>query len=33
MKNKINKINIIDLENYINLELEIQEKIFKKNVI
>jgi hypothetical protein len=25
-----NKINIYDLESYINLELEIQEKIFQK---
>ena len=30
MENKINKINVSDLESYINLELEIQEKIFQK---
>ena len=30
MENKINKINVTNLESYINLELEIQEKIFQK---
>jgi len=30
IENKINKINVTDLESYINLELEIQEKIFQK---
>ena len=30
IENKINKINVTDLESYINLELDIQEKIFKK---
>jgi len=30
IENKINKINVTDLESYINLELDIQERIFKQ---